>query len=130
MVPSGLVEYPPFPGNLEICSSNHGGGNLLITTPTHSSQLVTSKRDQTRSSASDDLRSFSTTQPSLLLFHLQHLRLSSFPPSTSPILLSQRSPLSALPVRAVDPSLRRGKYATLTLNPDSRLSVNWWSLAV
>jgi hypothetical protein len=31
VVPGGLVEYPPFPGNLEICSSNHGGGNLPTT---------------------------------------------------------------------------------------------------
>jgi hypothetical protein len=32
VVPGGLVEEPPFPGNLKICSSNHGGGTLTATT--------------------------------------------------------------------------------------------------
>jgi hypothetical protein len=32
VVPDGLVEYPPFPGNLKICSSNHGGGILRSVT--------------------------------------------------------------------------------------------------
>jgi hypothetical protein len=68
------------------------------------------------------LRSFCTTQLSLLLFHLQHLYFKLSPPSTSPLLLSRQSPLSpAPPIRAVDPSLRRGggyvTDATLTLNP-------------
>ncbi len=67
------------------------------------------------------LRSFCTTQTSLLLFHLPHILPPSFPPSSSPFLLSRRSPLSDLPIRAVDPFSVGGKYvtdATLTLNPD------------
>ncbi len=35
VVPGSLVEYPPFPGNLKIYSSNLGGGNLLTITTTH-----------------------------------------------------------------------------------------------
>jgi hypothetical protein len=77
------------------------------------------------------LRSFSTTQPSLLPFHLQHLRHQALPPSSSPFLLSRRSPLSDLPIRAVDPSLRKGEACDgCKLNSKPRLLLNWWSRTV
>ena len=77
------------------------------------------------------LRSFSSTQPSLLLFHLHHLRHQALPPSSSPFLLSRRSPLSDLPIRAVDPSLRRGEVCDgCNLNFKPRLLLHWWSRTV
>ncbi len=116
-------------GNLEIRSSNHGGSNLLTTTTTHPSQLVTPTWWNTQ------LCKWwiyaASTQPLILLFHLQELLLTIFPPSSSLFLLSWRSVLSALPIQDVDPSLCRGEVCDgCNLNFQPRLSVNWWSLAV
>ena len=50
-----------------------------------------------------------STQPSLLGLTCNNYYYQAFPPSSSPFLLSRRSPLSVLPIRAVDPFLRRGE---------------------
>ncbi len=40
VVPGGLVEKSPFPGNLKILSSNHGGGNLTTLTLLRHTRLI------------------------------------------------------------------------------------------
>jgi hypothetical protein len=97
VVPSGLVEQPPFPGNLEICSSNHGGGNLttttasshlhgdpdVITQPQHSSHHATSSRSHIYYSQAFPLQPCS----SFLLSWRSPLSCPSFP-SCTPFFLS------------------------------------------
>jgi hypothetical protein len=74
-------------------------------------------------SIASDLRNSTQHLRSLRFFRLtcNNHYYQAFPPSSSPFLLSWRSPFSDLPIRAVDPSLRGGKYvtdATLTPNQD------------
>ncbi len=87
-----------FPGNLEICSSNLGGGNLL-TILTLQRHIWWPRRDETRTSASDEstqlLRSLRFSCPSCINYYYQAFPLHPAP-SSSPGWASSPSFLSGL----------------------------------
>jgi hypothetical protein len=94
-----------FSGNLEILSSNHGGGNLFTTT-THPSQLETSDVIWPRSIASD-LRS-----------PTQHLRSLRFFVSLATTTTTKLSPfIQPLPPLPAEPPLRPSYPGCWPLSP-------------
>ncbi len=124
---SGITSFSWQSGDLQFKPRRR---QLYLTTCTkHPSQLVTFRRDL----ATQHCKWSTQHLRSLRFFRLtcNNYYYQAFPPSSSPFLLSRRSPHSVLPIRAVDPSLRRGEACDgCKINSQPRLSAHWWSRTV
>jgi hypothetical protein len=89
-----------------------GGLSSSLPPASASSHVVTSDVIKTRMLLLQVmiLRNFCTTQPLLLLFHLQHLHLQAFPPSASPLPTLPAEPRPALLSGLFTPLSVGGKY--------------------